>query len=127
MVQRLPLHNMGGGLYIWDVNSEKLRTVFVGHTARADAIAFWPDENTLASAGYDSTILLWDLTPVLTQVSNQQRNTRGIPWDVNGDGVVNILDLTFIASRFGKDSPDVNGDGIVDILDLVLIANHIEI
>ena len=45
--------------------------------------------------------------------------------DVNGDGVVNILDLTFVASSFGEDAPDLNGDGIVNILDLVLVAQHI--
>lgn len=52
--------------------------------------------------------------------------------DVNNDGVVNILDLTFIASRFGEKidpseqpNPDVNGDGIVDIRDLVLVASRL--
>ncbi len=45
-------------------------------------------------------------------------------YDVNSDGVVNILDLVFVASRFGQADPsaDVNGDGTVDILDLTLIA-----
>lgn len=50
------------------------------------------------------------------------------PWDVNNDGSVNILDLTFVASHFGKeDAPpaaDVNGDGKVNILDLTLVASH---
>ena len=50
------------------------------------------------------------------------------PWDVNKDGSVNILDLTFVASHFGKeDAPpaaDVNGDGRVNILDLTLVASH---
>jgi len=52
--------------------------------------------------------------------------------DVNNDGTVNILDLTFIASHFGENidasedpNPDVNGDGVVDIRDLVLAANRI--
>ncbi|RKU24637.1 ABC transporter substrate-binding protein [Candidatus Poribacteria bacterium] len=52
--------------------------------------------------------------------------------DVNNDGVVNILDLTLIASRFGENidpseepNPDANGDGIVDIRDLVLVANKL--
>ena len=47
-------------------------------------------------------------------------------YDVNEDGVVNILDLTFVAARFGQDDPkaDVNGDDIVNILDLVLIAQN---
>ena len=48
------------------------------------------------------------------------------PYDVNADGIVNILDLTFVASRFGETDPeaDVNGDGIVNILDLVRVAQH---
>ena len=43
--------------------------------------------------------------------------------DLNGDGVVNILDLVILANAFGKDSPDLNADGIVNILDLVILAN----
>ena len=48
------------------------------------------------------------------------------PYDVNVDGVINILDLTFVASHFGSTNPeaDVNGDGIVNILDLVRVAQH---
>ena len=51
--------------------------------------------------------------------------------DVNTDGFVNTLDLTFIASHFGEmptetqiPNPDINRDGIVNILDLVLVANY---
>ncbi len=42
--------------------------------------------------------------------------------DVNGDGVVNVLDLVVIANAFGKQQPDINGDGVVNILDLVKVA-----
>lgn len=42
--------------------------------------------------------------------------------DVNGDGVINILDLVAVANGFGKTEPDINGDGMVNILDLVIIA-----
>ena len=52
--------------------------------------------------------------------------------DVNADGVVNILDLTLIATHFGEIStadqtpnPDVNGDGSVNILDLTLVASYL--
>ena len=48
------------------------------------------------------------------------------PWDVNGDGVVDILDLSFVAARFGQEDQtiaDVNGDGTVDIKDLITIAS----
>ena len=51
--------------------------------------------------------------------------------DVNADGVVNILDLTLIATYFGEtpignqpSDPDVNKDGTVNILDLTLVASH---
>ncbi len=46
--------------------------------------------------------------------------------DVNGDGVVNILDLTLVAQGFGTDKSgvDVNGDGVVNVFDLVFIANQ---
>ena len=50
-------------------------------------------------------------------------------WDVNSDGVVNVLDLVLVSNALGKDAPDVNpdvnGDGIVNILDLVAVANRI--
>ena len=48
------------------------------------------------------------------------------PYDVTGDGVVNILDLVFVASRFGNVDvdADVNADGAVDILDLTLVAQN---
>ena len=46
--------------------------------------------------------------------------------DVNGDGVVNVLDLIVIASELGNTGTnlvvDVNRDGIVSILDLILVA-----
>ena len=47
------------------------------------------------------------------------------PADVNGDWVVNILDLVQVSNSFGKSSPDLNGDGVVNILDLVLVSKHL--
>ena len=52
----------------------------------------------------------------------------GLNADVNGDGVVNILDLSLVEQNFGAilDHPeaDINGDGQVNVLDLILIANR---
>ena len=49
--------------------------------------------------------------------------------DVNGDGLVNVLDLAMIASSLGEseqNDADVNRDGVVDMLDLVLAAGMFE-
>ena len=50
------------------------------------------------------------------------------PYDVTGDGLVNILDLVRVASQFGETGAGLEGDvddnEVVNILDLVLVANH---
>ena len=59
---------------------------------------------------------------------NASAQTRK-PEDINGDGTVNIQDLTFVSTHFGKTGQslaDVNGDRIVDIRDLVLVAGAMQ-
>ena len=77
-----------------------------------------------------STAMIFGLSLILLTGGSAQDAT--ITGDVNGDGVVNILDLVLVASHFGKSidptqipNPDVNGDSVVNILDLVFIANII--
>ena len=50
-----------------------------------------------------------------------------IPADVNGDGVVNILDLVVVAQAISTEvgEGDVNGDGVVNVFDLVFVAGAI--
>ena len=52
-----------------------------------------------------------------------------VPWDLNADGTVNILDLVQVANEFGESGEglagDVNMDGQVNILDLVEVASYI--
>ena len=49
------------------------------------------------------------------------------PADINGDGVVNILDLVGVAQAIstGVGEGDVNGDGVVNVFDLVFVAGAI--
>ena len=60
-----------------------------------------------------------------------KKNTITVPaWDVNKDGITNILDLILVGQNFGKTKStnaqmDVNGDGVVGITDLVLVAGHL--
>lgn len=105
---------------LWHPRTGQLQAIFEANTDLVFALAFLPDASgtygkTLASTSLDGTI---QLRPLIAPVVR-------VPSDVNVDGVVNILDLTFIASHFGQSSPDLNGDGIVNILDLILVANHI--
>ena len=65
----------------------------------------------------------------LPDVSEQIAVPKTLPWDINGDGVVDIRDLILVSNNFGTDDPthlkaDVNKDGIVNIIDLLLVAAH---
>ena len=61
-----------------------------------------------------------------TVESGEGRVVSKNPADVNGDGVVNILDLTLVAQTFGTDKPegDVNGDGVINVFDLAIVADQ---
>ena len=50
------------------------------------------------------------------------------PADVNGDGVVNLFDLTLVAQAIGagEGNGDVNGDGVINVFDLVMVAEAIQ-
>jgi hypothetical protein len=43
------------------------------------------------------------------------------PADVNGDAVVDVLDLLAVLAAWGNTGgpEDINGDGVVDVLDLL--------
>ena len=79
-------------------------------------------EPTPAGDGMPDTSPKGDTAP--EQPSQEDTPPEPLPYDVTGDGVVNILDLTFVATRFGESDADadVTGDGVVNILDLVRIA-----
>ena len=100
---------------LWDSATGQHFATLSGHTGYVYSIAFSPDGTTLASGSGDGTILFWEIEPAVSQN----------PLDVNGDGVINILDLAAVAANFGQtgqNPADVNGDGIVNVNDIVLVA-----
>jgi parallel beta-helix repeat protein len=57
----------------------------------------------------------------------------GLPGDVNGNHIVNMLDLYYIALNFGKNAPyaspqiancDIDNNGIINMVDLYIAALH---
>src|SRR5436190_409373 len=59
---------------------------------------------------------------------NLIKQSHALSADVNGDGVVNLLDLTVLASNYGKtgmtfSQGDLNGDSAVNISDLSVLAS----
>ena len=105
---------------LWDVATGKQFRAFEGHTDDVESVLFSPDGSTLASWSEDGTVLLWELT---------SPKPPQHPEDINGDGMVNIQDLVFVAAHLGKtaqNTADVNGDGVVNIQDLVQIAGALD-
>ncbi|MYB01046.1 T9SS type A sorting domain-containing protein [Candidatus Poribacteria bacterium] len=111
---------------LWNVvTGEHLQILTTTHETSKDNsynVSFASDEPVLASTDSESGIvLLWDFNAVPSVLEE-------IPEDVNGDGVLNIQDLVWVAENLGQMGPntaDVNGDGIVDIRDLVKVASAI--
>jgi hypothetical protein len=62
--------------------------------------------------------------------SCESSGAQPIPGDINGDGMVNVFDLSVVASDFGKTSglnntkSDTNSDNLVDIFDVVFVASR---
>lgn len=50
---------------LWDVTTGENVHTFWGHSSDVQDLAFLPDGDLLASAGYDGAILLWDMRPYL--------------------------------------------------------------
>ena len=50
---------------LWEVETGKHIVTFWGHTTDVQAVAFSPNNELLASASFDGSILLWDMEPYL--------------------------------------------------------------
>ncbi len=52
-------------IHLWEAETGKLIATFLGHPTDIQGLAFSPNNELLASASFDGSILLWDLTPYL--------------------------------------------------------------
>jgi hypothetical protein len=85
------------------------------------------EENIAVKRGFEAVALSAKLMEYEAELSKLTYT----PWDVNWDGVVNILDAVIVGRHFGEripqprvHNPDVDGNGIVDISDLAKVGLH---
>ncbi len=110
-----------GSIQFWDVVSGEQKMSIHGMPNGIDRIIFNPDGRTFATLGWSGTILLWDYHTIVNPYRHEA--------DVNGDGVVDLSDLVFVAKNFGQigfNAADVNGDAVVDIADLLIVAGAMD-
>ena len=62
-------------------------------------------------------------------MNNNSLNKRQILGDINGDDIVNVLDVVILVNIILSEGDDPNGDinqdGIINILDVVTLVNMI--
>jgi hypothetical protein len=98
-------------------------TVTTGISGTFSVTATVPSTITARHAGY--LLAEWSITPPVEPTLTLEP-VRLWGGDINGDRVIDILDLVYLGSRFGGTDvlADLNGDGTVDILDIVMTANN---
>ena len=120
----------GANITIVGENFQDSATVTIGGNAAANVIFASPTELKVeVPAGEAGSVDI-----VVTNPDGQSNTLVGgftytpSPYDVTGDGLVNILDLVSVAREFGETGAglagDIDGNGIVNILDLVAVVNH---
>ena len=96
--------------------------------SRAKASVLGNQTEAWVVSGYQGGLGYDENTPEASGLGTPGHPHEMLLGDVNGDGVVNILDLVLVASQFGQSGEttvDLNNDGVVSIQDLVLVANSI--
>lgn len=83
--------------------------------------------HTLTAKAYDAALNSATSSAVTVSVGATTYNQA----DINQDGVVNYLDLSLLASKYGQSGSsavlgraDINGDGTVNFLDLSILASN---
>lgn len=86
-----------------------------------------------AAGNYTVTLNITDASGFKSSVTYTVRvQSSTLIGDINGDGVVNILDAILLGNAFGSvpgntnwnPKADLNGDGVVNILDAIILANN---
>jgi cell division protein FtsN len=81
------------------------------------------NSHTIQAKAHDTSGNTATSTLVTVTVDNTSSTKPG---DLNGDGVVNIFDLSILLSNWGTSNPDadINNDGTVNIFDLSILLSN---
>jgi PKD repeat protein len=109
--------------YIWNFGDSNITSGYYPTIAHAYATL---GNYTVALNVTDAS----GLTNNVTHLVRVQKST--LIGDINGDGVVNILDAIRLGNAFlstpaspnWNPNADLNGDGVVNILDAIILGNH---
>ncbi len=94
-------------VWLWNVPSGQEISTLTGHTDPINSVVYSPDGKTLASAGYDGTILLWDVS--------SRDALQPLAADFDGDGTVGFTDFLLFAAKFGLSWGDAGYDSRFDL------------
>jgi WD40 repeat protein len=110
-----------GNVRLWDLSTRREQAVFKGHSDWVSALSFSPDGQTLASASWDGSVILWN-----TESGARQATIAGhtVPLLIKASEVVygsrpssRFRVNSVVISRDGKQIAVAHEDGIVDVWD----------
>ena len=136
-------------LFEYEVNDETVTFIDLSSIVNEITISTWnwdfgdgntsylsTPEHTYQNGGeYEVTLVVTNMYGMISEPHTEiiliQSDMQG---DVNGDSVLNILDIVIIVNFvLGNDTPtasefsvaDLNNDGLLNILDIVMVVNYI--
>ena len=133
-----PVTAVGGHFFLTDINFQPVPGGFITLELDDGTVAIVEDPYVTDFRGFTSDVPIISLTIIpghnsganaYVTIDNLYVGTAaggGCVADINGDEVVDVLDLLAVLAAWGATSgpEDINGDGIVDVLDLLdLLAN----
>ena len=101
----------------------------VSMTAAVDGYYYHSNTMFSVAGNYTYTIQATDTT---NNTNTSTTNIFSLPpnWEINSDGVCDILDLVLISNHYGQTGAngwireDVDNNGTIEVLDLVYTSNH---